>query len=130
MISTVINNFVFAINSHSVNDIIELISDDHKFIDSFGIELSGKEALKRAWAEYFKMFPDYIMVIDEILINESNAAIIGKAFGTYTKDGKLSEKNKWQIPAAWHATVDKNKIKTWRIFADVTPIVKILGMKN
>ncbi len=130
MITSTINNFVAAINSHFVNNIIALMTDDHKFIDSFGIELSGKDALKRAWTEYFRMFPDYKMVIDEILISGSNAAIIGNAYGTYTKDGKLKPDNKWQVPAAWYAVTENNKIKTWRIYADVTPIVKILGENN
>ena len=130
MIPKIINNFVSAINSHSVKDIIDLLTDDHKFIDSFGIELSGKDALKRAWTEYFRMFPDYKMVIDEILVNGNNAAIIGIAFGTYTKDGKLKPENKWRVPATWYATVRGNKIKTWRIYADLTPIVKILGENN
>lgn len=130
MTSSVVNNFITAINSHSVNDIIVLMTDDHKFIDSFDIELSGKDALKRAWTEYFRMFPNYKMVIDKILVNGNNAAIIGNAFGTYTKDGKLKPENKWRVPAAWYATVRGDKIKTWRIYADVTPIVKILGENN
>jgi len=130
MIHQVINNFVAAINSHSVSDIISLMTDDHKFIDSFGIELTGKDKLKRAWIEYFRLFPDYKMVIEEILVNKNNAALIGYSYGTYSKDGKLKPENKWEVAAAWFTTVKDKKIKAWRIYADLTPIIKILQLND
>lgn len=127
IIRQVLNNFVHAINGHSVNEVIALMTDDHKFIDSFGIELTGKDGLKRAWGQYFKMFPDYNIQIQEILTNNNNAVIIGTAFGTYTEDGTVNDKFNWTIPAAWHAQVEGKRIKSWRIYADVTPIVEAIG---
>jgi len=126
----IINNFISAINTHSVNDIINLITDDHKLIDSSGVELEGKENLKNAWTEYFRMFPDYKINVFEIFLEKTTAAIIGTASGTFLREGKLKDENKWQIPAAWYAVTNKNKVKIWQVFTDVFPIIKIMEKNN
>ncbi|HKI78337.1 MAG TPA: nuclear transport factor 2 family protein [Ignavibacteriaceae bacterium] len=127
---SIVNNFISAINNHSADNIIKLVSDDHKFIDSSGIELSGKEKLRKAWTEYFKMFPDYKIEIEEIFFGNNTAAIIGKASGTFTKNGILKPKNKWQIPAAWYTVIHNDSIKIWQIFADVFPIIQIMDKEK
>ena len=127
---SIVNKFISAINTHSVNEIIKLVSDDHRSIDSSGIELSGKEKLRKAWTEYFKMFPDYKIVVEEMFSGEKTAAIIGKASGTFTKNGILKPKNKWQIPAAWYTVKENDLIKIWQIFADVFPIIQIMDKEK
>ena len=42
-------DFAAAINSHDLEKIAVLLSDDHKFIDAHGNEMVGKETMKRGW---------------------------------------------------------------------------------
>jgi len=45
---------------------------------------------------------------------------------TYCVDGKLSEENKWEIPVAWKAVVKDGLIAEWRVYADNSPIFRIM----
>ena len=55
----VVEAFAAAINAHDVEGIIELQSERHVFIDSLGSTVRGAKFLRKAWASYFEMVPDY-----------------------------------------------------------------------
>ena len=118
-------DFVEAINTTNINKIVELMANDHIFIDSQGKKVVGKNNLKQAWLGYFELFPDYKIEITDTLENESLVVILGYASGSY----KNLRKNYWKIPAAWKAVVENDKIKLWQVFADNSVVVEII-MKN
>jgi ketosteroid isomerase-like protein len=121
----IVIRFITAINSHNINLISEMMSDDHKFTDSLGSVHQGKELMKRGWTDYLKMFPDYKIDIDEIYNDGDKIMFTGKASGTYLADKTVKE-NRWEINAAWRALVADNKIKEWQVFGDNKPVYEII----
>lgn len=120
-------DFVAAINSHNVDNICNLMADDHLFIDSQGNKLAGKDTMKHAWKGYFEMFPDYTIEIAETLENENIVVLLGYAEATY-KNLKTEDNSKhWKVPAAFRAEISENKIKLWQVYADNSPAFNIIN---
>ena len=103
----VVKNFNEAINSRDLARLSSLISDDHTFVDYTGSIIKGKKASVAAWENFFRQFPDYQNVFDRIIINNNLVAITGHSS---CLDKRLNG------PALWKATIEKNLIKTWRIY--------------
>jgi ketosteroid isomerase-like protein len=114
----IVLEFVNAINEHGVEKIVALISDDHVFIDSHGIEFNGKDKLKNGWLGYFKLFPDYKIEVNELFEGGSAIALFGYASGSYSGNKKDDPDCYWRLPAAWKAVVEGGKIKLWQVYAD------------
>lgn len=125
-----VNKFVDAINTHDVEAIGELMSDDHIFIDSGGGVYTDREQMIKGWPGYYEMFPDYKIEISETFVSGDTVAMIGKAMGTYSSDGTLKPENHWEIPAAWKAVVTGDKIKLWQVIADNSIVVEIINREN
>jgi ketosteroid isomerase-like protein len=107
--------FLDAINNHDVEKIAGLLSEDHVFIDSQGIEIKGRQTMKEGWGGYFQMFPDYKIDVKEIMNDSNNWYMFGFASGTYHRE---SPENSWRLPAAWKAVFEGDKIKHWQVYAD------------
>ncbi len=125
-IEEVANQFIAAINQHDVEGICRLMTEDHTFIDSGGDVYSGIEQMLQSWSGYFKMFPDYKIEAPEFVVSGDNIILLGKASGTYTSDGTLRPESHWEIPAAWKAVVEGEKVKLWQVFADNAPLMEIM----
>jgi len=121
----IVIRFITAINSHNINSISEMMSDDHKFIDSLGSIYRGKELMTRGWSNYLQLFPDYKIDIDEIYCDGDKIMFTGKAGGTYGTDKTIKE-NHWEINAAWRALIVNDKIKEWQVFGDNKPVYEII----
>ena len=121
----IVIRFITAINSHNIDLINEMMSDDHKFTDSLGSVYRGKELMSQGWRNYLKMFPDYKIDIDEIYNDVDKVMFTGKASGTYYVD-KAAKENHWEITAAWRAVVINNMIKEWQVFGDNKPVYEII----
>ncbi len=121
----IVIRFITAINSHNIDSISEMMSDDHKFTDSLGSVYRGKELMTQGWTDYLHMFPDYKIDIDEIYNDGDKIMFTGKASGTYHAD-KTTRENHWDITAAWRALVIDDKIKEWQVFGDNKPVYEIV----
>jgi ketosteroid isomerase-like protein len=119
--------FVDAINRQSIPDVAKLMSKNHVFVDSLGNVVEGREKMEQGWAAYFRMVPDYMVMIDETYTHGSVVVMLGTARGTYTRDGKLLPENKWQTPAAWRATVQNGQVTEWRVYADNDPVRRLMS---
>jgi len=119
----IVADFVQAINHADVETLIELMTDDHVFIDSQGNKATGKENLKSGWIGYFDLFPDYKIEINEILEKDSLICMLGFASGTY----KNIKDNHWRIPAAWTAIIKDNKVMSWQVYADNIIVMEIIN---
>ncbi len=86
---TVARAFVRAINRHDVDGIAELMTDEHRFVDSLGATVTGRATVRAAWAGYFRMVPDYEIAIEETYCNTPVVVMLGIAQGTYAADGQL-----------------------------------------
>jgi len=121
--------FVEQINAHNVAGLCDLMSEDHVFIDSLGNTVRGRETMRQGWQGYFSWFPDYQMTVNDTVVNDQLVAMFGIARGTYFSDGKLVKENRWEIPAAWRATVRDGLMVEWRVYADNSPVLRIMEAK-
>lgn len=118
--------FIEIINSHDAKKVVEMISEDHMFIDSMGSVATGKDTLLKAWKGYFDWFPDYKITLEHTYVEDTSIALFGKASGTFDVNGKLLKENKFEMPAAWRAEVINNKISLWQVYADNHPVWQII----
>jgi ketosteroid isomerase-like protein len=123
---SIVIKFVKAINDHNVHEIVNLISEDHIFIDAKGNKSVGKKGMKEGWQGYFELFPDYQIEISEITENESVTGLFGYAKATYKNLINNLNSNSWRIPASWKAIVENNKVKQWQVYCDYTDLLKII----
>ena len=119
-------SFIKRINDHDAEAMAALMTDDHVFIDSLGHAVRGRIEMRRAWESYFGLFPDYLIIFDEIFERSGVFAILGKASGTYCAGGEMLAENHWEIPAAWRAVIRVDRVAEWRVFADNYQTVKLL----
>jgi len=126
---TVAHAFVKAINHRDIDKLSELMSDDHRFVDSLGTVVQGREKMRDGWAGYFRMVPDYTATVDETFSEGAIVVMLGSAEGTYAKDGQLLPENFWRTPAAWRAQIKDEKIAEWRVYADNEPIRQLMARK-
>jgi ketosteroid isomerase-like protein len=122
----VVWSFIEAINRHDVVEISALMTRDHSFIDPAGRLVTGRDAMIEGWTGYFRMFPDYKILIEQIVADGSVVAAFGSASGTFNGKRGLVPANKIEMPAAWKAVVESCQIKIWQVYADWTTGVKIM----
>ena len=123
---TIVKSFIAAINRADAWRLSDLMAENHRFVDSRGTTVTGREKMRQGWIEYFRMFPDYLIEAEIILQDVNLLAIFGSASGTYCgKRGPLPE-NRIQMPAAWKAEVKNGRISLWQVYADWTEGMKII----
>jgi ketosteroid isomerase-like protein len=122
----VVQAFIAAINRHDLAAMTALMAADHRFVDSRGQAVTGREAMADGWAAYLRMFPDYTIRIDHLLAAGSLVAAFGAASGTYNgKRGQVAA-NRIVMPAAWRAVVEDGVIREWQVYADWTEGMQII----
>lgn len=122
----IVKAFIAAINRRNPTEISALMTEDHTFVDSRGQIQSGREGMIAGWKQYFKMFPDYEIKIENILEDDTLVALFGSACGTFNGKRGLVPENKIEMPAAWRAVVEDGKIKFWQVYADWTEGMRII----
>jgi uncharacterized protein (TIGR02246 family) len=119
--------FVRAINRQDADRLASLMSPSHRFIDSLGKVIEGRDKMREGWTAYFRMVPDYSVAIEELYPSDPVVVMLGMATGTYSRDGKLNPENRWQTPVAIRALVEEGLIAEWRVYADNEPIRKVMA---
>jgi len=122
--------FMECINVADVDGLCALMTEDHVFVDGLGNRIQGREAMRKGWAGYFRMFPDYRVSHSEVFSHGDVVASFGTAEATYAADGKLAKENHWSVPAAWRAVVRNGLIAEWQVYADNQAARKIMGLPN
>lgn len=118
----VVQAFVGRINSHDVDGLAALMTEDHRFIDSLGQVVRGREAMRAGWEQYFGMVPDYRVSADTWLCDGSLVVLLGTAGGTYCADGSPDPEHAWTTPVACRAVVRDDQVAEWQVYADNEPI--------
>ncbi len=129
--------FVRAINRQDVEGLAGLMAPEHRFVDSMGNVVEGREKMRAGWAGYFRMVPDYQVAIEETFTDGPVVVMLGVAEGTYVHpagedpptgtpayapDGELREENRWKTPAAFRAAIENGLVAEWRVYADNEPM--------
>ena len=120
-------DFADAINRGDLDKMVDLMSDDHTFVDSRDNRVSGKENLMQVWKGYFNLFPDYKIEITGMLQKKSLFYLVGYAGGTYMNLTNENNSNCWRIPAAWRVIIKKNKVQYWQVYADNGVVLEIVN---
>lgn len=126
----VVKAFIAAINRRSPSEMSDLMTEDHTLVDPGGRVESGRQNVIAGWNEYFRMFPDYTILVESILADSEVVAVFGSASGTYNgKRGPVPE-NRIEMPAAWRAVVENGKVKRWQVYADWTEGTRRIAEDN
>jgi ketosteroid isomerase-like protein len=118
--------FVRAINRQDVEGLVALMAPEHRFVDSLGNVVEGREKMRAGWTTYFRMVPDYSIAIDETFHDGPVVLMLGAAEGTYAPNGELKVENRWKTPAAIRAQVEDGLVTEWRVYADNEPIRRLM----
>jgi len=118
--------FVRAVNRQDADALAELMAEEHRFVDSLGQVVVGREKMRAGWKGYFAMVPDYTIAVEETYGDGPVVVMLGVASGTYAKDGKMSPESRWETPAAFRTQVENGKIAEWRVYADNEPIRRLM----
>lgn len=110
--------FLEQINARNVDGLCALMTEDHVFLDGLGNRMQGKEVMRKGWAGYFRMFPDYRVSHTDIFSEGDVVAAFGAAEGTLAVKEELPKENHWSVPAAWRAVVRDGLIAEWQVYAD------------
>ncbi len=119
---SVAHAFVRAINRQDPNALVELMTEEHRFVDSLGNVTEGCDKMRAAWTKYFQMVPDYTVAVEETYCDGPVVVMFGIAQGTYSPDGKLNPENRWSTPTAFRAFIEEQKVAEWRVYCDNEPI--------
>ena len=123
---SVVRAFIRGVNRQNVDALATLMATDHRFIDSLGNTVIGREKMRAAWAAYFRMVPDYSIAVEESLANGPAVLLLGVAEGTYSPHGSLKPENRWKTPIAIRAQVEGGLITEWRVYADNEPMRQLM----
>jgi ketosteroid isomerase-like protein len=122
--------FVNEINRHDVSAISSMMSADFRFVDSLGHEVRGVEQMRAGWVAYFDQFPDYHIAIQTHVGVGQVVALFGTASGTLAEGHGLLRESHWNIPAAWRVVVRDGRVVDWQVYADNTPVHRLLGSRK
>ena len=117
--------FVKRINSADSDQMAEIMTEDHTFIDADGSHNSGCEKMRKGWKDYFSMVPDFTIKIHESFARGNSVALFGTAEGTFIDRGELKSENHWQVSSAWRCEVRENKVAVWQVYVNYESIVRI-----
>ena len=136
---TVARAFVAAINRRDVEGLAALMTVGHRFVDSMGNVVEGRETMRAAWVGYFGMVPDYSVAVEECYGHPSDedlspgtptvravVVMVGVAAGTYAPDGVLRAENRWETPAVVRAVMEGGLVAEWRVYADNEPMRRLM----
>ncbi|ODM11382.1 hypothetical protein BEH84_01991 [Eisenbergiella tayi] len=70
----IVVKFVEAINNQNLSLIIDMMSEDFYFIDTYGNK-ENKEQMKIGWQGYFNWFPDYLIEIYDYIESDKFSII-------------------------------------------------------
>lgn len=102
------------------------MTDYHRFTDSLGQVVIGRDRMRGGWNTYFGMVPDYRLTDDNWLSDGPVVVMLGTARGTYSPDGSLDPKRVWTTPTACRALVRDDLLAEWQVYADNEPIRQLM----
>jgi ketosteroid isomerase-like protein len=118
--------FVERINATDVVGLAALMTEDHRFIDSLGNVVQGRETMRAGWVGYFAMVPEYHLAADQWLCDGPVVVMFGTASGDYCPDGAAESMGDWSTPAAFRALIRGNLVAEWQVYADNEPIRQLM----
>jgi uncharacterized protein (TIGR02246 family) len=107
------------INARDLAGLAELMSDDHRFVDTTGHVVAGKSACLAAWRGFFAAYPTYRNVFESVREDDDTVTVAGHS--TCSDDPGLAG------PALWTAHVRDSLVAEWRVYDDTPEVRRRLG---
>ena len=127
----VVSRFVAAVNAHDVVAIRALMTNDHRFVDAAGEVHAGPALVDEGWPQFLAAFPDYRIDVEDTVEDGTTIALFGRASGTFSGPAPTPPATaSFAFPAAWKAVVRAARLSEWRVYADVEPMLRSMGVKR
>ena len=96
-----------AINRADLDELVALMTPDHRFVDAAGGTVEGRGACADAWDGFFRSFPDYRNEFATVDVDGAGRVVAeGRSHcSVAVLDG----------PARWIATVSGDRVAEWRV---------------
>ena len=120
-------DFVKAINRHDVDAIMAMLGPGFRFVDSLGETVRDSRRMREGWQAYFALFPNYRVTVQEHFGKGSVVVLFGTAGGSLAKRDGRPSRGHWRVPAAWRTEVRRGRVVHWQVYADNTPVSKLLS---
>jgi len=104
--------FLSQINSHNLDGMIALLSDDAVYINPFGEEIADPFVVKYAWNRHFDSYPDFFVEVEQVIESGNYVAVFGQSIST----PGLVEGAENKVPTAWRVRIEFGKVSSWQVF--------------
>jgi ketosteroid isomerase-like protein len=94
------------INQQDIEGLAELMTNDHRFIDSAGNITRGRHAMKEGWSDFFKKYPDYRNNLTCITVQSDVVVMVGNS---------TCSLKQLAGPNIWTAKIKAGKVSEWTV---------------
>lgn len=115
--------FVARINERDLDGLVELMTDDHVFIDVEGVVQRGRDVMRRAWRSYFDSFPEYRIHVTKVVTLDSTVILIGRTRGSH-----IPPELEALATVIWCALVEGRMVREWHVLYTDTEKARALLM--
>lgn len=98
-----------AINAADLEALVDLMTEDHRFVDSADHVVEGREACRRAWRGFFDAFPGYANHVERSVVSGDRVALAGRS---------VRHEPALTGPTLWTAHVVGERVAEWRVLDD------------
>ncbi|MCB9676672.1 MAG: nuclear transport factor 2 family protein [Alphaproteobacteria bacterium] len=111
--------FDAAIAARDLGALVARMTPDHRFVDSGGGVVEGRDACRGAWEGFFGAFPDYRNVFERVVRVDGRVIALGHSeCSTPALAG----------PAIWSAVVRDGALAEWRVDDDTPEVRARMGL--
>ncbi len=107
------------INRQDVHGLVELMTDDHTFIDRKGEVDRGKDVMTKGWIDFFDSFPDYVNTFNRV--QSQGDLVVLHGYATWKKGDDPDH-------AIWTARIENDLVVEWRIYEDTAENRRAFGL--
>lgn len=105
--AAVVLAFNEAINGRNLDALAAMMTESHRFIDSAGATVDGRNACVEAWRGFFDSFPDYRNIFDEVAdLGDGIVLVRGRSECSFAP---------LEGPAEWRAVVLDARVDVWQV---------------
>jgi len=122
----VCRRFVAAINHHDLPGLASVLAAGHRFTDSLGQRLAGRDAVLTAWRGYFELVPGYAIEVDREIVVGPEVIVFGTASGDLARRGKVVPDSGWSTPICARMRIERGAVAEWQVYADNEPLRALL----
>ncbi len=120
MNTELILKFVQAINTKNLQEMAELLTDDHTFNTAGKGSYKGIPESIATWKSLFDMYPDYQFEIENQVHHSNTIAVFGIASSKQTNMQANNDTALWSESVAWKILTEDEKIKFCQVYSSIT----------